>query len=195
MLPQYNTKIFTEIYPDFASFKHDFDEEFGQYAKDCISETSLKTLYWMLYSRYASNPIVNYSVINFRSKIVSITYQKGPTWERKLALQKTLRELSDADLLSGARTIFNMAAHDSSEPSTLSTEETTFIDSQNVSKQMRSKLDAYSYLQDILKTDVSEDFIRAYKDLFSKFVSPTVQWIYENEIEETDEEEEEENNE
>ena len=37
-----------------------------------------------------------------------------------------------------------------------------------------------------------EDFIRAYKDLFSKFVSPTVQWIYENDIEETDEEEEEE---
>lgn len=189
MLPQYNTKIFTDVYPDFDSFKHDFDEEFGTYAKDCISSTSLQTLYWLLYSRYANNPIVNYTEIQFRSKIVSITFQKAPTWERKLGLQKTLRELSDADLLSGARTIFNSASHDGSEPSTLSTEETTYIDSQNVSKQMRSKLDAYSYLQDILKNDVSEELVRSYKNLFSKFVSPTVQWIYENDIEDEEEEE------
>ena len=190
MLPMYNTKIFSEIYPDFDTFKHDFDEEFGSYAKDCISATSLKTLYWMLYSRYASNPIVNYSVINFRAKIVSITFQKGPTWERKLALQKTLRDLSDEDLLTGARTIFNRAAHPEDAPSTDTDIELTYLNSQDVSKQRRSKLDAYSYLNDVLKTDVSEDFIQAYKHLFSKFVSPTITRIYENDIEEETEEEE-----
>lgn len=187
MLPQYNTQLFKQIYPDFDSFKHDFDEEFGGYAKDCISATSLKTLYWMLFARYGSNPIVNLTPNIFRSKIVSITFQKGPTWERKLALQKTLRDLSDEDLLAGAKTIFNRAFHDEEAPSTNTTEETPFINAQDVSKQRRSKLDAYSYLQDVLRTDVSEDFLQSYKNLFSKFVSPTITRIYINDIEEEEE--------
>ena len=176
----YNTKLFIDVYPTFDSFKHDFDEEFDMYAKDCISATSLKKLYWLLYSHYASNPIVNYSVIIFRSKVVAITFQKGPTWERKLALQKTLRDLSDDDLLTGARTIFNRAMHDESAPSTDTDTELTYLNSQDVSKQRRSKLDAYSYLQDVLKTDVIEEFIQSYAKLFSKFVSPSITRIYEN---------------
>ena len=95
MLPMYNTKTFSQVFPDFDSFKDCFDNDFQSYAKDCISATSLKTLFWILYSRYCDNPIVNYSVINFKAKIVSLTYQKGPTWERKLALQKSLRDLTN----------------------------------------------------------------------------------------------------
>lgn len=195
MLPRYNTKLFSEIFPDYNSFKKCFDEDFDSYAKDCISATSLRYLFWMLFAKYGNNPIVNYSVNTFKAKVVSLTFSKGPTWERKLALQKTLRELSDSDLLAGAKTILNKALHDASEPSTLSTEETPYISQQDVSKLSRSKLDAYSFLQDVLRTDVSEEFIRSYSVLFSKFVSPNITAIYVNDIEETDEEEEEEDNE
>ena len=184
MLPMYNTKTFADVFPTFDSFKSVFDNDFDKYAKDCISATSLKTLFWILYSRYCDNPIVNYSIINFKAKIVSLTYQKGPTWERKLALQKDLRDLSESDLLTGARTIFNRAQHDEGEPGTDTDIELTYINAQDVSKQRRSKLDAYSYLQDVLKTDVTEEFIKSYAKLFSKFVSPTVTRIYENDIEE-----------
>lgn len=187
MLPRYNTKIFSQVFPTFDDFKSVFDNDFDKYAKDCISSTSLKTLYWLLYSRYAGNPIVNYSEVNFKAKIVAVTYAKGPTWERKLALQKTLRDLSDTDLLTGARTIFNRAMHPETEPGTDTDTELTFINAQDVSKQRRSKLDAYSYLQDVLKTDVTEEFIKSYAKLFSKFVSPTVIRVYENEVEEEDE--------
>lgn len=189
MLPRYNTKLFSEIFPDYDSFKKCFDEDFDKYAKDCISATSLKYLFWMLYAKYGNNPIVNYSVDTFKAKVVSLTFSKGPTWERKLSLQKTLRDLSDSDLLTGARTILNRALHDGSEPSTNSTEETPFINAQDVSKLTRSKLDAYSYLQDVLRTDVSEEFIRSYSVLFSKFVSPNITRIYENDIEEEEENE------
>ena len=192
MLPQYNTKLFSQVFPDFASFKKCFDEDFDSYAKDCITATSLRTLYWLLFSKYANNPIVNYSVNQFKAKLVANTFQKGPTWERKLANQKTIRELTDSDLLTGARTIFNKALHPETEPGTDTDTELTYINAQDVSKQRRSKLDAYSYLQDILKTDVTEDFIRSYAKLFSKFVSPTVEWIYENdEVDIQDGEEEE----
>lgn len=184
MLPMYNTKTFSEVFPNFDSFKSCFDNDFQSYAKDCITASSLKTLFWILYSRYCDNPIVNYSEINFKSKIVSTTFQKGPTWERKLALQKSLRDLTDAELLVGARTIFNRAVHPETEPGTNTDEELTYLNAQDVSKVRRSKLDAYSYLQDILKTDVTEEFIRSYSKLFSKFVSPTVTRIYVNDIEE-----------
>lgn len=182
----YNTKTFSDVFPDFESFKHCFDNDFQAYAKDCISATSLKTLYWILYSRYCDNPIVNYSIINFKAKMVSNTYQKGPAWERKLSLQKSLRDLTETDLLAGARTIFNRAVHPEAEPGTDTDTELSYINAQDVSKQRRSKLDAYSYLQDVLKTDVTEEFIKSYAKLFSKFVSPTVTRIYENDIEEED---------
>ena len=180
----YNTKTFADVFPDFTSFKYCFDYDFQAYAKDCISENSLKTLYWILYSRYCDNPIVNYSEINFKAKMVSLTFQKGPTWERKLSLQKDLRDLTETDLLTGARTMFNRAVHPETEPGTNTDEELDYINAQDVSKQRRSKLDAYSYLQDVLKTDVTEEFIKSYSKLFSKFVSPTVTRIYENDIEE-----------
>ena len=180
----YNTKTFADVFPDFESFKYCFDNDFEAYAKDCISADSLKTLYWILYSRYCDNPIVNYSEINFKAKMVSNTYQKGPAWERKLSLQKSLRDLTDDELVKGARTIFNRAVHPETEPGTDTDEELDYINAQDVSKQRRSKLDAYSYLQDVLKTDVTEEFVKSYAKLFSKFVSPTVTRIYVNEIEE-----------
>ena len=184
MLPMYNTKTFSQILPSFEDMKDLFDNEFDKYAKDCITATSMKTLYWCLYARYADNPIVNLSEENFKAKLVAITFAKGPTWERKLALQKSLRDLTDADLLTGAKTIFNRAMHPETEPGTDTDVELTYINAQDVSKHKRGKLDAYSYLQDVLKNDVTEEFIREYAKLFSKFVSPNVTRIYENDIEE-----------
>lgn len=184
MLPMYNTETFSQIYPTFESFKDTFDNDFDKYAKDCISENSLKTLYWLLYSRYGENPIVNLTINIFKSKIVAITFQKGPTWERKLSLQKSLRDLSEDDLLTGARTILNRAEHDEGEPGTDTDELLGYINLQNVSKMRRSKIDAYSFLQDILKSDVTEEFISSYAKLFSRFVSPTVRRIYPNDVEE-----------
>ena len=188
----YNTKTFSQIFPTFASMKKVFDEDFDMYAKDCITANSLKALYWLLFARYGENPIASLSENIFKAQLVSNTFQKGPTWERKLALQKSLRDLTEAELLVGAKTIFNTAEHPETEPGTDTDTELTYINAQDVSKQRRSKLDAYSYLQDILKTDITEDFIRSYSKLFSKFVSPTVEWIYENEEVDIQEDEEEE---
>ena len=184
MLPMYNTKTFTQIFPTFQSFKNTFDNDFGRYAKDCITENSLIALYWLLYSRYGESPIVNLSENIFKSKIVATTFQKGPTWERRLKLQQDLRELSEADLLKGARTLLNRALHPETEPGTNTDEELDYLNQQDVSKLTRSKLDAYSFLQDVLKTDVTEEFLESYRKLFSRFVSPTNTRIYVNDIEE-----------
>lgn len=188
MLPMYNTQTFSQIYPTFDSFKYTFDNDFQQYAKDCITATSLKALYWLLYARFADNPITNYSVVNFKAKMVAITFQRGPTWERRLAIQSSLRSLTEDDLLTGAKTIFNRAEHPETEPGTDTDTELTYINAQDVSKHKRSKIDAYAYLNDVLKNDVTQEFIDHYASLFSKFVSPTVTRIYENDIEEEEQE-------
>lgn len=188
MLPMYNTKTFSQILPDFASFKKLFDEDFDQYAKDCITSTNLNKLYWLLYAKYADNPIANLSESRFKAKLVAITFQKGPTWERKLGVQASLRGLSDDELQTGARNILNRALHPEQEPGTDTDTELTYINSQDVTKNRRSKLDAYSYLMDVLRTDVTEEFIQAYAKLFSKFVSPTIDRIYVNDVSEEEEE-------
>ena len=188
MLPMYNTKTFAQILPDFASFKKLFDEDFDQYAKDCITSTSLNKLYWLLYARYADNPICNLSEERFKARLVAITFQKAPTWEKKLGVQASLRGLTEDELQTGARTIFNRALHDETEPGTNTDTELTYINSQDVSKQKRSKLDAYSDLMDVLKTDVTEEIISSYAKLFSKFVTPNITRIYVNDISEEEEE-------
>lgn len=184
MLPLYNTKTFSQIFPNYDSFKNMFDNDFDKVFKDVIPAANLKVLYWLLFSRYADNPVVNYSEMNFKAKLCAIVFAKGPAWVRKLAIQDSLRNLSEDDLLTGARTIFNRAQHDETEPGTNTDEELTFLNSQDVSKQRRSKLDAYSYLQDILKWDTTEEFLAAFAKLFSKFVSPEITRVYENDIEE-----------
>lgn len=186
MLPSYNTESFSQIFPDFNSFKKCFDEDFDSYAKDCITSDSMKQLYWLLFARYADNPISNLTINRFKAKIVAITFQKAPTWERRLGVQASLRSLSEAELQTGARTIFNRALHPETEPGTDTDTELTYINTQDVSKQRRSKLDAYSYLMDVLRLDVTEELIQSYAKLFSKFVSPTIIAIYENEVEEED---------
>jgi len=189
MLPRFDTKLFSDVYPTFDEFKESFDSDFDSYAKDCITANSLRTLYYILYARYGNNPIVNRTEDIFKAKLVAITFQKGPTWERKLALQKSLRDLTESDLLAGARTLINRAVHPETTPGTDTDEELSYINGQDVTKQKRSKLDAYSYLNDVLRNDVTEEFIQSYAKLFSKFVSPNITRIYENEIEDDTEEE------
>lgn len=190
MLPQYDTKLFIDVFPTYSDFQYVFDNEFGKYAKDCISVNNLTALYYLLFARYGANPIVNPSIDIFKARLVATTFQKGPTWERKLAIQKSLRDLTEAELQTGARTLMNRAQHDEGEPGTDTDQELSYINSQDVQKMKRSKLDAYSFLQDVLQTDVTEEFIVAFAPLFSKFVSPNRGRIYENDIEEEDEDNE-----
>ena len=184
MLPMYNTKTFSQIFPTSSDFSSCIKNDFEEYAKYSLTDASIKTLYWCLFARYADNPIVNMSENNFKAKIVAIVFAKGPTWERKLALQKSLRELTDDELQKGAKTIFNRAAHDETEPGTDTDTELAYINSQDVSKHNRGKLDAYAYLMDVLKNDVTEEFIREFAKLFSKFVSPNVTRIYVTDLDE-----------
>lgn len=96
MIPRYDTKLFTEIWDEADEFIYDYKHA-G--IPTTISDSSATTLYYLLYARYGNNPIANYDENQFKYKVLSIIYQYGPTWEKRLSVQNTLRGLQLSDLV------------------------------------------------------------------------------------------------
>jgi hypothetical protein len=114
----------------------------------------------------------------FKYKLFSTIWQFAPTWIKKLNIQSDLRGLSEADLLKGAKTIHNHAFNPSTEPSTATLEELTYINDQDTTNYKRSKMDAYAQIWNLLVTDVTENFLSRFSHLFKKFVGPEHPVVY-----------------
>lgn len=102
----------------------------------------------------------------------------GPTWEKRLEIQKDLREMSMDDLRESAKAIYNHSMNPSTSPSTDTLEELLTINDQNVTKHRRSKTDAYALLISLLETDVTEEFLNKFKKLFLTVVTPELPLWY-----------------
>ena len=100
MIPQYDTKLFTEVFDDAGSFVY-YYKNIG--IPTTISDANARTLYYLLYARYGNNPIANYDEEQFKYKIFSIVFQYGPTWEKRLSVQETLRNMSLSDLVDNGQ--------------------------------------------------------------------------------------------
>ena len=96
MFPQYDTKLMTEVWSDASGFLTDY-QNVG--IPTTISTTNATTLYYLLYAKYGNTPIANYDENQWKYKVFSIIYQYGPTWEKRLDIQTTLRGLQIADLV------------------------------------------------------------------------------------------------
>lgn len=183
--PRYDTKLFTEIYDDAGTFVY--------YYKHCgipttISDSNCNTLYYLLYAKYGNNPIANYDEEQFKYKICSIIFQFGPTWEKRLQIQQNLRGLTEDDLRLGSKAIYNHAFNPSQAPSTSTLTELDYINDQNTTNYKKSKMDAYMQLWELLKTDVTGEFLAKFQRCFKQFVTPEKTWIYVTELEQDSEE-------
>lgn len=182
MLPQYSTVSFTDIWCSAEDFKADFaDSPFA----GCIQDGSVKEqkdnvslVFYLLYAKYGNNPIANRDEQQFKYKIFSIIFQYGPTWEKRLYIQDQLRKIKDEDLIIGSKAIYNAALNPSTAPSTGSLDELTYINSQNTTNYKKSKMDAYAQLWELLRTDVTGEFINKFKVCFKQFVAPEQPLIY-----------------
>lgn len=97
IIPQYDTKLFTDIWDESSKFVYDY-KHVG--IPTTITDSNATTLYYLLYAKYANNPIANYDENQFKYKVFSIIFQYGPTWEKKLSIQDTLRGLQLDDLIN-----------------------------------------------------------------------------------------------
>ena len=146
------------------------------------NNSSLKTLYYLLYAKYGNSFITNWDENQWRYKVFSIIFQYGPTWEKRLDLQDKIRNLSDEDLLKGAKAVYNHAFNPSDEPVDT---ELNYINEQNTTNYKKSKMDAYTQLWGLLVTDVTEQFISRFSELFKKVIAPYT-YIYESEENDND---------
>ena len=96
MIPQYDTKLMTEVWSDASGFLTDY-QNVG--IPTTISNQNATTLYYLLYARYGNTPIANYDENQWKYKMFSIIFQYGPTWEKRLDIQTTLRGLQLSDLI------------------------------------------------------------------------------------------------
>lgn len=179
------TRKFTDIYPDAETF---LDEYKNNGMPTLISDSSAVTLYYLLYARYGNSHIANTDENQFAYKVWSTIFMYGPTWEKRLDVQLKLRNLSDEELRLGTKQINNHAYNPGTAPSTGTLDELNYINEQGTLNYKKGKVDAYVWLMDALKTDVTKSFIDKFEDLFIAIVEPSRPLWYITDIEEDEEE-------
>lgn len=180
----YNYK-FTDVYGDVETFLNDYK---NNGITPVISDDNAKTLYYLLYANYGNSTLSNSDTNQFKYKMWGIIFQYGGTWEKRLEIQKKLRELStddDSEIYKGGKAIYNSALNPETEPSTNSLEELSYINSQNTTLYKKSKLEGLSLLNELLETDVTKEFINKFRDLFIKIIAGrTKYYVTEPEVDE-----------
>lgn len=184
MIPKFSTKTFNNIWSDAVDFIS-FYKMNGIPAT--ISDKSATTLYYLIYAQYGNSPIANDDVNQFKYKVMSVIYKFGPTWEKRVEIQSMLRNLTEEELRTGGKQIFNHSFNPSTEPTTCGLEELTTINDQNTTNSKRGKAEAYSMLMGLLESDLAGYIIDKFKPLFKQFVRPERPVLYVDYPEEGDE--------
>lgn len=195
MFPQYSTVKFTDVWDNVEGFIEDFKNNGIPYqvtyskngvstTVQTISDTNAQTLFYLLYARYGNSPIANRDITQFKYKVFSIIFQYGPDWQKQLDIQYQLRGLTEDEIRTGSKAIYNNALNPSTAPSTSTLEELTYINQQNTTNYKKSKIEGYALLLELLSNDVTENFIKKFNICFKKFVSPEQPLIYVTDIEE-----------
>ena len=96
MIPQYDTKLMTDVWSQASDFLTDYQ---NAGIPTTISNQNATTLYYLLYAKYGNTPIANYDENQWKYKMFSVIFQYGPTWEKRLDIQTTLRGLQLSDLI------------------------------------------------------------------------------------------------
>lgn len=186
MIPQYSTKIFTNIWDEASEFVTDYKASGLYDTNNKISDTSATTLYYLLYARYGNSPIANRDINQFKYKVYSIIFQYGPKWEKDLDVQKKVRALTDDEIRLGSKAIYNQAMNPATEPTTAALDEITYINAQNTTNYKKSPLEGYAILEQLLRDDITKIFVDRFIICFKKFVSNERPIIYVSEEDEDD---------
>ena len=165
----FRQQTFVETYPTAEEFVNDYN---NVGLPTTITDESASVLYYLLYAYYGNSVIASSDLNRFRYNLFSIIWQYGPTWEKRVEIQKKLRQLTDDEIFTGSKQIANHALNPSTAPSTASLEELTYVDAQNTMSWKRSKLEGYNQLMALLDNDVSSDFLRQFRKLFLTIVEP-----------------------
>ena len=185
------TRSFSDIFPDFETFQStwgqtSFSEQAVALNQD-IPEgkgiSNLRLIYELLLGRYANSTIASSDESRFTLQCMSTIFQHAPAWIKRLEIQHTLHEmnLESDEFLHGAWQINNLAMNPSSDPSEDDYHTLKNLNQQTVNMQKRDKFKALAILDELLRTDITDDFLNKFKYLFRVMVSPQRPLFYESE--------------
>ena len=165
----FRARTFSDIFDSFDVFETEFENTV--FSAD-IGEINLDLVYYLLYARYGNSTIASSDENQFKYKLFSTIFMYAPAWAKRLEIQKSLIGLTEDEILTGSTAIYNQALNPSQAPTTQTLEELTYINQQNTTKYKKSKLEGYAILEELIKTDVTEEFIGKFKKLFITVVEP-----------------------
>ena len=184
VLKKYTSPTFSEIFEDSGTFILGYKAS-PLYINE-LTDATLQVLYSLLVSKYGDNPIANKNENLFKNKLYAVIFKYGPTWNKKLDLQKKLRALTDTELMLGTTTIYNRASNPEMAPSTGTLDELTYINDQNTQKFKKNKSSAYAELFVMLRDDVTDSFLDKFKICFRQIVAGDYVYMEEEEEEENE---------
>ena len=173
------TLKFREVYNNVTDFYNDYTT---MGIPTTITQPNLNTLFYLLYAKYGNSHFANEDLVQSKLKIFSTIFKYGPTWEKKLSIQADIRALTITELQEGAKQIVNHANNPNTAPSTSALEELEFIDEQHQTNYKRNKIDAYSSLWSMLATDVTEEFLSKFRNIFMFVTNEQDVYIYTEEV-------------
>ena len=176
----FRTPTLAQIWKSESEFLNEFRET-PFYAHitsgNPAAQLDLELTFFLLYARYGNSHIANSDINQFKYGFFSRIFMYGPSWAIRLSSQKALRELSLDQLREGTISTYNNGSNPGyiqgiSEPDGIK------IDSQSKTLHNRSILDAYANLLSVVETDVTEDFINKFKNLFTKVAAADENLLY-----------------
>lgn len=180
-------RTYNQIYETFESFNDDFTL-FKQNGLNpqLLNPITAQTIFMLLTAYYGNSVIINDSESQFKAKLFSIIYMYAPAWEKRVDVQNKLRNLTEQELTTGSKVIYNHAYNPGTKPSTTDLTELPEINEQNTNNYIKNKIEGYSNLIMLLKTDVTKEFVDKFKTLFMTIVEPELPLLYITEYGEED---------
>lgn len=179
------TRSFADIFPTFETFQTAWNDTTFSKQAVALSQTipesgegegpqNLMLIYELLMAEYANSTIASSDENRFMFQCMSIIFQYAPAWIKRLEIQHTLHEmdLSSDEFLRGSMAIFNTSMNPSIGPGTDTMDTLDTINQQNVNIQKRDKFKALAILEELLKTNVTGEFVKRFRPLFRTIVAP-----------------------
>lgn len=188
----YRNRTFADIYPEVEQFEQDYADFNTGMLDSRVSGTAIYTIWMLLHARYGNSTVASANEEQFKLKLFTTIFMYGPTWEKRLEIQKQIRGLiteegvSD-ELRQGGKAIYNSALNPSTavqdadsnyEGGTNTMTELKYINQQNTTNYKKSLPEAYAILIELLNTDVTSRFLAQFAKLFLKVVSPEIPLWY-----------------
>lgn len=178
----YLTKTFVDIFPEYAAFEEMYKSSAFYKEGHELTDDNIELLYYLLYARHGNDPTRGDDEFQFCYKVFSIIFTHGPSWQKRLDIQKIIRELNEDEITKGSKGIYNKSYNPSTKPTTNTLEELPTINEQFTNGWRKSKLEGYAMLMQLMASDVTEEFLVRFDTLFDPCVATNLPLWYESEV-------------